>query len=168
MALHCPLTPRTRAPLTLSDGVQRLHGHKSLGRSRCTSQTGLRHLQHLELDVNPKFLRMVGIVIIAGTPQVPVCTHVKTLDLKTAEPNRIRLDGAILLNFLGTHENCVVDSGKLGAQKDPALLDESPALFPCASGIEIINPAVQIRPLETRSSYRQSRTFEMSRALRSL
>ena len=48
------------SPATLLDGVQSLLGQKAFGRSRCTSQTTLRHLQDLGLEGSPEFFRIVG------------------------------------------------------------------------------------------------------------
>ena len=52
---------------TLLDDVQGLLGQKTLGRSRCISQTILRHLQDFDLEVGPEFLSIVGFVTFAET-----------------------------------------------------------------------------------------------------
>ena len=67
----------------------------------------------------------------------------------------------------GSHEKFVVGSGKLGASRNPAVLDESPAtayeymvdLFPCITAIVLTSLAVEVRPLEPRSSYPQPPSF---------
>ena len=67
--------PVLSSPATLLDDVQGLIGPKALGRSRCTSQTAIRHLQDSGLDVSPEFLRMVTIVRFAETfRKFAVCT----------------------------------------------------------------------------------------------
>ena len=69
--------PFESSPATLLDGVQGLLGQKTLGRSRCISQTTLRHLQDFGLEVSPEFLRIVGIVRFAEAfrklPFVQLC-----------------------------------------------------------------------------------------------
>ena len=53
--------------MTLLDDVQGVLGQKSLGRSRCTLQTTLRHLPDIDLEVGAEFLSIVGIVSVAET-----------------------------------------------------------------------------------------------------
>ena len=57
--------PFESSPATLLDDVQGLLGQKTLGRSRCISQTTLRHLQDFGLEVSAEFLRIVGIIRFA-------------------------------------------------------------------------------------------------------
>ena len=57
--------------------------------------------------------------------------------------------------FQGSHEKSVIGPGKLGAPKDPVVLDKSLAtayeymvdLFPCTTAIGIPSPEVQVRSL---------------------
>ena len=48
--------PFESSPATLLDDAQGLLGQKALGRSRCISQTALRHLQDFSLEVSPENL----------------------------------------------------------------------------------------------------------------
>ena len=69
--------------------------------------------------------------------------------------------------YQGSYEKSVVGPGKVGAPKDPAILDESPAIayeymvdiFLSAIAIVVPSSAVQVRSLEQRSSYPQFPIF---------
>ena len=58
--------PFESSPATLLGDVQGFVDQKVLGRSKCTSQTALRHLQDFGLQVSSEFLRIVGIVRFAA------------------------------------------------------------------------------------------------------
>ena len=105
---------------TLLDGVQRLLDQKALGRSSCTSQTALRHLWDLGLEVSSEFLRIVGIVKLAETP------------LATPEQRFCSEDGGH--PFQGSHKKSVVGAGKLCTPKNRTVLDESPSDRPRVNG----------------------------------
>ena len=126
----------------------------------CTSQTVLRHLQDLVLEVSPYFLSVIGIVKFAATfRKFPFVLLSNALVPETTDihPN---LDGwghftRLEPYFQGSHEKSVIGSGKLGAPKNPAVLDKSPAtayeytvdVFPCTTAIGMPSTAVQVRPL---------------------
>ena len=116
----------------------------------------------------PEFLRVVGIVRIAetfrklpfillGNALVPEAADIQPKSLGWRHLTRLEP------YFQDSHEKSVVGPGKLGAPKDPAVMDKSPAtaykymvdLLPCTTGIGIPSPAVQVRSLEPRSSYPQ-------------
>ena len=106
-----------------------------------------------------QFLRVP--LVLLGNALVP-----ETADI---QPNSVagRKLTRLASYFQGSHKKCVVVPGKLGAPKDPAVLDKSPEtayeyvvdLFPCTIAIGILTPAVQVRPLKPRSSYPQSPPF---------
>ena len=53
--------PFESSPPDLLDDVQFLLGHKTLRRSRCTSQTTFCHLEDFSLEVRREFLKIVEI-----------------------------------------------------------------------------------------------------------
>ena len=101
-------------------------------RLRCISQTTLRHLQDFFLEVGPEFLRIVGIVRFAETfRKFPFVLLGNALVPEPADiqPNSVGWRHLTRLEpyFQGSHEKSVVGPGKLGAPKDPTVLDTSPA-----------------------------------------
>ena len=94
--LSGPLSESTSG--TLLDDAQGILGQKALGRSRCISQTTLRHLQDFGLQVVPEFLRIVGIVRFAETFRKFPFVLLTTLSSRSRRTSsRPRLDDAISL-----------------------------------------------------------------------
>ena len=138
--------PFEASPATLHDDVRRLLGQKSLGRSRCISQTTVVHLQDFAHEVSPEFLRIVGIVRFAETFHPGQRSRPKAADIQPeTHPAGWRDLTRLKPYSQGSHEESVVGPGKLGAPIDPAVLDKSPATaeeymihsFPCTTATGI-------------------------------
>ena len=87
---------------------------------------------HSGLEVGPEFFKIVGIVRFAETFRKFLFVslgHALVLEPADIQPISVRWRHLTKLEpyFQGSHEKSLVVPGKLGAPKEPAVLDQSPA-----------------------------------------
>ena len=121
----------------------------------CSSETALRHLQDLGLEVSLQFLKIFKIIRSAETfRKFSFVQLSKALVPETAyiQPNLAGrgLFAKLEAYFQGSHKQSVVDSGKLGAPKTHAVMvkydetsyEDMVDRFPCTTAIGVPSPAV--------------------------
>ena len=126
----------------------------------------------------PEILRIIRIVRLASTFRFVLLSNAlvpKTAYIPTDVAGWRHLMRHQPL-FQVSREGSVLGSGRLGAPKNPAVLDKSPVttyesivdLFPCTIAIGVPNPAVHVRHLEPRSGYPHTPTFAKTKMIEKL